>query len=83
MVLTLSSRASDLWLPDKAAAHAGVGLAILCLCALVYVCYGYAPRIVKVMSPSMAHGVLRVISFLLLCLGVQLCWNGLLTLRQG
>ncbi len=83
VVLTLSAKASEMWLLDKAAAHAGIGMAILCLCALVYGCYGYSPRIVKVMSPSMAHGVLRVISFLLLCLGIQLFWNGLLTLRHG
>ena len=28
-------------------------------------------------SPSTAHGILRVIAFILLCIGVQIAWNGL------
>ena len=82
VMLTLTARAAEKDLIGKAFAHAGIGVAIVALSALVYLCYGYAPRIVKVMSPSMAHGILRVISFLLLCLGIQLCWNGLSMLRH-
>ncbi len=28
-------------------------------------------------SPSTAHGILRVMAFILLCIGVQIAWNGL------
>ena len=81
-MLTLSARTAEKSLLDRAAAHSGIGVAVLALCVLVYLCYGYAPRIIKVLSPSMAHGVLRVISFLLLCLGTQLSLNGLLLMRH-
>jgi len=47
---------------------------------LVYFCYAYAPRITKVIPPSTAHGILRVVAFILLCIGVQIAWNGLAAL---
>ena len=39
----------------------------------VYACAPARQRI----SPSTAHGILRVIAFILLCIGVQIAWNGL------
>jgi multiple antibiotic resistance protein len=50
------------------------------LCAMVYPCYAYAPALTRAISPNTAHGVLRVIAFILLCIGVQIAWNGLSTL---
>jgi len=47
------------------------------LSVLVYFCYAYAPRITKVIPPATAHGILRVVAFILLCIGVQIAWNGL------
>jgi multiple antibiotic resistance protein len=47
---------------------------------LVYFCYAYAPRITKIIPPSTAHGILRVVAFILLCIGVQIAWNGLAVL---
>ena len=42
----------------------------------VFLCYGYAPKITTKISQSTAHGILRVIAFILLCIGVQIAWNG-------
>jgi multiple antibiotic resistance protein len=58
------------------AAHGGIALAILVLSAAVYVCYAYAPAITARIQPQTAHGILRVIAFLLMCIGVQIAWNG-------
>jgi multiple antibiotic resistance protein len=58
-------------------AHIGVFLAVVVLSVLVYFCYAYAPKITKVIPPSTAHGILRVVAFILLCIGVQIAWNGL------
>jgi multiple antibiotic resistance protein len=44
---------------------------------LVYFCYAYAPKITKAIPPNTAHGILRVVAFILLCIGVQIAWNGL------
>jgi multiple antibiotic resistance protein len=50
---------------------------------LVYLCYAYAPRITRSISPSTAHGILRVVAFILLCIGVQIAWNGLSELLKS
>ncbi|HTV03725.1 MAG TPA: MarC family protein [Acidobacteriaceae bacterium] len=76
-MLTLTARISERGLKVEVLGHAGVFAAVLVLSALVYVCYGYAPRITKAISPSTAHGILRVVAFILLCIGVQIAWNGL------
>jgi len=76
-LLTLTARISEPGLTENALAHAGVFLALVVLSVLVYFCYAYAPKITKAIRPSTAHGILRVIAFILLCIGVQIAWNGL------
>jgi multiple antibiotic resistance protein len=76
VMLTLSARLSNKGLAETAAGHAGLVLAGIVLCACVYFCYGYAPRLIKAVSPSTVHGILRVIAFILMCIGVQIAWNG-------
>jgi multiple antibiotic resistance protein len=76
-VLTLTAHISDKDISKNIQAHAGVFLAVVVLSLLVYFCYAYAPRITRAISPSTAHGILRVIAFILLCIGVQIAWNGL------
>jgi len=56
---------------------------VVALSVLVYFCYAYAPKISKVIPPSTAHGILRVVAFILLCIGVQIAWNGLAVLLAG
>jgi multiple antibiotic resistance protein len=77
VLLTLSARFSA---GDRTATvlrHLGLFIAIVVLSATVYFCYAYASKITKAISPSTAHGILRVIAFILLCIGVQIAWNGL------
>ncbi len=77
VMLTLSVHASQGTLTNTVFAHVGLFLAIILLSVLIYFCYAYAPRITRAISPSTAHGILRVIAFILLCIGVQIAWNGL------
>jgi multiple antibiotic resistance protein len=76
-VLTVTARISDKVISRSVLAHLGVFLAVVALSVLVYFCYAYAPAITKKIPPSTAHGILRVIAFILLCIGVQIAWNGL------
>jgi multiple antibiotic resistance protein len=80
VMLTLAAHTPQRPIKDNLLAHAGLLIAILVLCLAVYLCYAYAPRIANRISPSTAHGILRVIAFILLCIGVQIAWNGLLPL---
>ena len=57
-----------------ALAHA-LGIVIVALC--VYLCYRYADRILRKLGPTGTSVVVRLSAFILLCIGVQICWNGL------
>jgi len=80
VMLTLSVHNEQNTLEDKVLAHVGLFIAVLVLSALIYLCYAYAPRIARTISPATAHGILRVVAFILLCIGVQIAWNGLSSL---
>lgn len=80
VVLTLSARFSTGGLTANVLGHLGLFVAMLVLSALVYVCYAYAPRIARAVAPTTIHGILRIIAFILICIGVQIAWNGLTTL---
>ncbi|HTD97325.1 MAG TPA: MarC family protein [Edaphobacter sp.] len=77
VMLTLSVHASQPTLKATVLSHVGLFLAVVLLSGLVYLCYAYAPKITSAISPSTAHGILRVVAFILLCIGVQIAWNGL------
>jgi len=83
VTLTLSAHASKRPLVEAAFAHLGIFCAIAVLCAVVYSCYAYADVIARKVSQQTAHGILRVISFFLFCIGVQIAWNGLAALIAG
>jgi multiple antibiotic resistance protein len=83
VMLTLSAHTMDGGtgsLADTVLARVGLLVAVVLLSALVYVCYAYAPQITRKISPSTVNGILRVIAFILLCIGVQIAWNGLQSL---
>ena len=80
VTLTLSAQATQPTLTMSLIAHAGILIGALAMAALVYLCYANAPRITQAISPSTAHGIVRVVAFFLLCIGVQIAWNGLSTL---
>jgi multiple antibiotic resistance protein len=83
VMLTLSAHIPQKPISESLLAHAGLMIAVLVLSASVYFCYAYAPSIARRISPSTAHGILRVIAFILLCIGVQIAWNGLAALLPG
>ena len=75
-LLTLTAHISNRDISRDVLAHVGVFVAVVVLSVLVYFCYAYAPKITKIIPPSTAHGILRVVAFILLCIGVQIAWNG-------
>ncbi len=76
VMLTLSVHATQRTIPDTILAYVGLFIAVVVLSTSVYFCYAYAPKISRTVSPSTAHGILRVIAFILFCIGVQIAWNG-------
>jgi multiple antibiotic resistance protein len=53
---------------------AAIGSAILAL--TVYLCYAFADRLGAVAGPAGMNVILKLSAFLLVCIGVQILWNG-------
>jgi multiple antibiotic resistance protein len=61
----------------------GVCIGILLAAITVYLSYGYADRIMRTLGPSGSQVILRLSSFILLCIGLQILWKGVHTLMAG
>ncbi|MGA8493130.1 MAG: MarC family protein [Terriglobales bacterium] len=84
VMLTLTAHASvKSSVLANVVAHLGILVAVVALSLTVFLCYRYAPKITERISPSTAHGILRIIAFVLLCIGVQITWNGVETLLKA
>ena len=42
----------------------------------VFLCYGFSDRLAQALGPAAMNVILRLSSFLLVCIGVQIFWNG-------
>ena len=83
VTLTLSAQATQDTLYRTLIAHSGIILATISMAILIFITYANAPRITKAISPSTAHGILRVVAFFLFCIGVQITWTGLSALLNS
>jgi len=83
VMLTLSAHASQKNALNNVFAHIGILLAVVVLSFAVFVSYRYAPQITQKIAPQTVHGILRVIAFILLCIGVQIAWNGIESLIKS
>lgn len=48
----------------------------LLLAASIFLCYGFADRLARIVGPTGMTVILQLTSFLLVCIGVQIAWNG-------
>jgi multiple antibiotic resistance protein len=51
-----------------------VGMALIAVSILV--CYGFADRLSRALGATAMNVIVRLSSFLLLCIGIQILWNG-------
>jgi len=51
-------------------------LASVLIALSVYVCYGFADRLARIVGTTGMTVIMRLSSFLLVCIGVQILWNG-------
>src|SRR3984957_7654313 len=58
-------------------------IGILLVAISVLLCYRYADRIVSKLGSTGTSVVVRLSAFILLCIGVQICWNGIHALIVG
>jgi multiple antibiotic resistance protein len=55
-------------------------LATLLIGVSVYLCYGFADRLARALGETAMNVIVRLSSFLLVCIGVQIMWNGIYSL---
>jgi multiple antibiotic resistance protein len=83
VTITLSAHTPAKGIFVDMAAHLGIMAAVVVLSLGVYFCYGWAPKLTARISPQTAQGIARVIAFVLLCIGVQIMWNGVEVLLKS
>ena len=75
--LTLSAEAAkdknELW----AEAYIGAGIAMLLIALIIALTYGYSDRLVERLSPNLRKVIMRLLNFILLCIGGQITINGI------
>jgi multiple antibiotic resistance protein len=83
IMLTLGVQARGLELREHLWALVGLTLSLVVMSVLIYLFYAYAPKAAQRVSPSVVQAVMRIVAFLLLCIGGQIAWNGLHTLLKS
>lgn len=61
---------------DELISITGAGIGILMLGAIIYLCYSSARRLTELLGESGAQVMSRLSAFILLCIGVQITWEG-------
>lgn len=51
-----------------------IGSAVIA--ASIFLCYGFSDRLARALGPTGMTVIMRLTSFLLVCIGVQILWNG-------
>jgi multiple antibiotic resistance protein len=75
VAITLGANAArfpGVHLPDIFA----VTLASALVAGSIYLCYGFADRLARLLGATAMNVIMRLSSFLLVCIGVQILWNG-------
>jgi len=83
VVLTLSAHALKLTLGETVLAHAGMLIGIALGGVIIYFSYAYAHKLTARLSGTIAQSIVRVLAFILVCIGAQISWNGIETLIRS
>lgn len=80
VMLTLSAQAKNADIGARIPAFLGLLTCAVVLSVMIYIFCAYAPLIAKTFPSALVHGTLRIIAFLLICIGVQIAWHGMRSL---
>jgi multiple antibiotic resistance protein len=61
----------------------GAVIGALLIAASVYICYAFADRLARALGETGMNVIMRLSSFLLVCIGVQILWNGVAALLKS
>jgi multiple antibiotic resistance protein len=77
VAITLSAHSHKDTVLQTSLAQAGFIVGILAVSALVFICYQYSELITERLGPSGTSVLMRLISFLVACIGAQIAWDGI------
>jgi multiple antibiotic resistance protein len=49
----------------------------------IFLCYGFADRLARLLGATAMTVIVQLSSFLLVCIGVQIMWNGMKALAES
>ena len=75
--LTLSAEASKDDGVGRYESYIGIAIAMLILSAVIYLAYGYSDLVVERLRPNLRKVIMRLLNFILLCIGGQITVNGI------
>jgi multiple antibiotic resistance protein len=61
----------------------GALIGALLIAASVYICYAFSDRLARALGATGMSVIMRLSSFLLVCIGVQILWNGVAALLKS
>jgi multiple antibiotic resistance protein len=76
VAITLGSQKPDVDMEHLILLGAAAVLGIAAIVLTVYLCYRFAQRFTSVLGHTGTSVVIRLSSFILLCIGIQIIWNG-------
>lgn len=82
VALTLSAHTRHERLVETAFRQLGAIVGTISVCVLVYVTFAYSDLLSRRLGPSGSKVLLRLMAFVVVCLGVEIFWNGASTLLR-
>jgi multiple antibiotic resistance protein len=62
---------------DLALTASGAVAGLVAIALTIYVCYRFAEHLERVLGKTGTNVMLRLSAFILVCIGIQICWTGL------
>jgi multiple antibiotic resistance protein len=83
VAITLGSQRPPAALPEIALLGGAAVVGLLAISATIYVCYRFAEGTVRVLGEHGTNALVRLSAFILLCIGIEILWNGYSDLIHG
>lgn len=77
VALTLSAHTTHDTIAETAVIQLGAWLGIVGVAVLVYFCFAYSTRLTARLGPTGTSVLVRLIAFVVVCLGAQISWTGI------
>ena len=83
VAITLGSQRPRAALPEVALLVVAAVVGLIAITATIYVCYRFAKGTVGALGQHGTNVLVRLSAFILLCIGIEIIWDGYRTLMQG